>query len=79
MIVTTKSIEMDIEKTDAIQQWETPISVKKMQAFLGFANFYRQFIPDFFKLSQLLVNATKKSHYVTKSGKKKKVKYKPFK
>ena len=78
MIVTTESIEMDTEKTDAVQQWEALTSVKEVQAFLGFANFYWQFIPDFSKLSQPLVNATKKSHYVTKSGKKK-IKYKPFK
>ena len=50
--------------------------MKEVQAFLGFANFYRQFILDFSKLSQLLVDATKKSHHVTKSDNKK-VKYEP--
>ena len=61
MIVTTESIEMDTEKTDAIQQWKASTSVKEVQAFLGFANFYRQFILDFSKLSQPLVNAIKKA------------------
>ena len=76
-MVTTEGIEMDKEKTDAVQCWEAPASVKEVQAFLGFANFYRQFIPDFSKLSQPLVGATKGTHFVTKSGKKK-VKYEPF-
>ena len=70
MIVTTKGIEIDKKKTEIIHQWKAPISVKKIQAFLGFANFYRQFIFDFFKLSQPLVNATKKTHYMTKAGNK---------
>ena len=77
MIVTTNGIEMDTEKTDAVQRWEAPTSVKEVQAFLGFANFYRQFIPSFLKVSQPLVDAMKKSQYVTKSGRKK-VKYQPF-
>ena len=51
MIVTTKSIEINSKKTKAVQNWETPTSVKKIQAFLGFANFFCQFIPDFYRLS----------------------------
>ena len=40
MIVTTNGIEIDTEKVEAIQKWEVPLSVKDVQAFLGFANFY---------------------------------------
>ena len=40
MIVTTDGIEIDLEKVKAIQCWEAPASVKEVQAFLGFANFY---------------------------------------
>ena len=71
MIVTIDGIKMDMEKTEAIQRWEVPTSMKKVQAFLGFANFYRWFIPSFSKISQPLVDATKRSQYVTKFGKKK--------
>ena len=78
MIVTMNGIEIDAEKVEAIQRWEAPSSVKEMQVFLGFANFYRRFIPSFSKISQPLVNATKGSQYTTKSGNKK-VRYKPFK
>ena len=78
IIVITKSIKIDTEKTDAIQQWKAPILVREVQGFLGFANFYQQFIPGFSKLLQPLINATKGSHYVTKSDKKK-IKYEVFK
>ena len=50
MIVTTDGIEIDTKKIDAIQKWETPSTVKDVQAFLGFANFYCCFIPDFQEL-----------------------------
>ena len=41
MIVTTDGIEMDTKKVEAIQKWEAPSTMKDVQAFVGFANFYR--------------------------------------
>ena len=70
MIITINRIEIDTEKIDAVQQWKALISVKKIQTFQSFANFYNLFISCFSKISQPLVNATKKNQYVTKSGKK---------
>ena len=40
MIVTTNGIEIDTEKVKAIQKWEVLLTVKDVQAFLDFANFY---------------------------------------
>ena len=77
MIVTIKGIKMDLDKIKAVQNWEALTSIKEIQAFLGFANFYCQFIPNFSKLSQSLVSAIKRSHYITKSGNKK-IKYDLF-
>ena len=38
---------MDPAKVSAIAEWSTPDSQKKVQQFLGFANFYRRFVRCF--------------------------------
>jgi len=40
-------LEMEEEKVKAIKEWKTPTKIKDVKSFLGFANFYRQFIKDF--------------------------------
>ncbi len=42
-VVGSKGISMDQKKVATVTNWPTPWSVKKVQSFLGFANFYRQF------------------------------------
>ena len=46
-----KGVRMDPAKVEAIVQWESPTSVKGVQSFLGFANFYCTFIKGFLKLT----------------------------
>lgn len=55
-----KSIRPNPEKLRAIREWEAPTTVKGVRSFLGFANFYRDFIPDFSELSAPLHRLTKK-------------------
>ena len=43
-IISEEGIEMDLEKVKAVMEWETPKSIRDLQCFLGFANFYRRFI-----------------------------------
>ncbi len=38
---------MDQGKVKAIEEWPLPQSVKELQRFLGFANFYRRFVKNF--------------------------------
>ena len=38
-VIGIEGIKIDPEKIKVIQQWPTLMSVKKVQAFLGFANF----------------------------------------
>ena len=47
MIIGQGKIEMDSIKLSAIKEWKPPASVKGVRSFLGFANFYRKFIPNF--------------------------------
>ena len=46
-IITPEGVKMDESKVKSILEWERPTSVKDIQSFLGFANFYRRFIPNF--------------------------------
>ena len=55
------SVSMDPAKTDAIKEWKPPASLKEVQSFIAFANFYRQFIKDFAKLASPLMALTKKN------------------
>jgi hypothetical protein len=54
-------IKMDPEKVWTITTWAMPTCIIDIQAFIGFANFYQQFIKDFLKIIALLVNLTKKN------------------
>ena len=42
-IIAPGSVQMDPAKVSAVSEWPTPDSRKKVQQFLGFANFYRRF------------------------------------
>lgn len=60
LIITTDGIKMDQDKVSAIVTWERPASVKDLQKFLGFANFYRRFIKDFSKICRPLNDLLRK-------------------
>ncbi|XP_051570771.1 uncharacterized protein LOC127450579 [Myxocyprinus asiaticus] len=46
-ILSSKGVEMDNLKVQAVQDWPCPKSVKELQCFLDLANFYRRFIRNF--------------------------------
>ena len=54
------AIRTDPEKVRAIQEWERPTSVKGVRSFIGFANFYREFIANFSRIIAPLTQLTKK-------------------
>ena len=60
MIVSIQGMKMDPSKVDTVLQWNAPRTLKDLQAFLGFANFYRRFIKGFSKTALPLTKATKK-------------------
>src|SRR5882724_9988237 len=59
-IVTPTGISIDTAKTDAVSVWPTPTNLKAVQAFLGFTNFYRQFIEGFSNIIIPLIHLTRK-------------------
>lgn len=60
IIEAGKGIRMDPAKVEAIIGWEAPGSVRAIQSFLGFANFYRQFIQGYSALTAPLTTLTRK-------------------
>ncbi|KAI0991394.1 hypothetical protein K3495_g16793, partial [Podosphaera aphanis] len=60
LIIEPNGIRMDPKKLEAVREWTKPRNVKDVQAFLGFANFYRRFILGFSKLAAPLTKLTRK-------------------
>lgn len=58
-IITTEGIEVDPEKVSAVTSWKAPYTVKGVQSFLGFCNFYRRFIKDYSRIAKPLIQLTK--------------------
>ena len=62
MIIGQGYVHMDPTKLSAIKDWQPPSSVKGVRSFLGFANFYRKFIPNFSNIVAPIVLLTRKDH-----------------
>jgi hypothetical protein len=54
------TVSMDPAKVNAVLDWPAPTTVQEMQMFLGFANFYRQFIRDYSEITKPLTVLTRK-------------------
>ena len=53
-------VSMSQDKVEAVLSWTRPTSVKEIQSFLGFANFYRGFIRDYSRVARPMTELTKK-------------------
>ena len=60
LIIGNGQICMDPTKLATIDTWKPPTSVKGVCSFLGFANFYRKFIPNYSNIVTPLTFLTKK-------------------
>ena len=47
MVVKGGQVRMDPVKVEGIAKWPIPTSVKELRAFLGFRNFYKDFIDHY--------------------------------
>jgi len=59
-VMTPDRVEVDPEKIEKVKEWPVPESVKDVQSFHGFANYYRQFILGFSKVAAPLTNLMSK-------------------
>ncbi|KAK3560480.1 hypothetical protein QTP86_009608 [Hemibagrus guttatus] len=46
-VISRQGVEMDLTKVHVVTEWPNPTTVKELQRFLGFANFYRRFIRNY--------------------------------
>ena len=58
-IVSSKSISMEAKKIEVVKEWLEPKSIQDIKVFLGFINFYWQFIQGFNKIAALLTSMLK--------------------
>ena len=58
-VVSSKGIKMEEERIEAVKALAESKSVRDIQVFLWFANFYRQFIKDFSKIEAPLTSMLK--------------------
>ncbi|XP_064197194.1 uncharacterized protein LOC135257909 [Anguilla rostrata] len=60
-IIEEGQVRMDPEKVKVVIEWPTPTTLKHLQRFLGFANFYRRFIRDYSRVVAPLTHLTSSS------------------
>jgi len=60
LIISEGELCMDPVKLMAVSNWPTPKTMKEVQKWLGFCNFYHHFVKNYSALAQPLFNLTKK-------------------
>ena len=58
-ILTDKGVEMEEDQISTILNWPEPESVRDVQSFLGFANFYLRFVKGFSRIALSLTDMTR--------------------
>ncbi|GJP30201.1 hypothetical protein CLOM_g23266 [Closterium sp. NIES-68] len=60
-IVSAQGVHVDPKKIEAVRTWKTPENVKELWQFLGFANYYNRFVPQYAKIAAPITNLLKKN------------------
>jgi hypothetical protein len=60
VIVGKGQVKMDPIKVKGITDWPTPTNLSELRSFLGFGNYYKDFIPDYSRITRPLHDLTKK-------------------
>ena len=64
-IVGKEGVKVDPAKTQVVQDWPTPTSVKDVRSFLGLANYFRKFVQGYSTLVEPLTKLTRKEQVWT--------------
>jgi hypothetical protein len=60
VIVGNGKVQMDPVKVKGLSEWPHPTKVKELRSFLGFGNYYKDFIADYSHIARPLHELTKK-------------------
>ncbi|KAI5615382.1 hypothetical protein C0J50_8763, partial [Silurus asotus] len=55
-VMPARGIQMDEGKVKAVRDWPIPETIKELQRFLGFANFYRRFFQGYSRIAAPLTS-----------------------
>ena len=58
-VINGQEVKMDPSKLKTMSKWAIPTKRKEVQAFLGFANYYRQFIFNYSAKARPFIELTK--------------------
>ena len=50
-VMSAQGVRIEDKRIEAVKNWPEPKSVRDIQVFLGFANFYQRFIRSFSKIA----------------------------
>ncbi|RWS01991.1 uncharacterized protein B4U79_03274, partial [Dinothrombium tinctorium] len=60
--ICSNGLKVQSNKIDAVKNISTPNTLSELRSFLGLANYYRNFIPDFAKITLPLTKLTRKGY-----------------
>ena len=64
VVVRKEQVKMEQDKIKAMKEWKTLMKIKKVESFLGFANFYRRFIQNFSHTAKPLNELKRKKEWL---------------
>ncbi len=61
-VISGKGVAVQAHKVKAVQEWPVLTKKKEVRQFLGLANYYRKFIPEFSEIARPLTDLTHDNH-----------------